>query len=455
MLLILCFPLVFYSSSHLVKPIKALMAENEKITSRRFEDVAPVKTNIVELKELSQSLVTMSENISAYEKAQKKLLDSFIKLVADTIDAKSIYTGGHCKRVPVMALMLAKAAQEDTRKFRDFHFSDEESWREFEIGAWLHDCGKITTPEFVVDKATKLETIYNRIHEIRTRFEVLWRDVEIAYYKKILAGEDGKTLESWKAREQQALLDEFSFIGECNLGKEFMDEEKKAKIRRIAQRTWVRHFDDRMGLSDVELQRYGERERHSLPVVEPLLCDRPEHLWPRVGFDPSLYRKMGFKLEVPRYLYNQGELHNLCIERGTLTHEERFKIQEHVMMSIRMLEGLPFPEYLKRIPEYAGAHHETLIGSGYPRKLAAQALSIPARILAIADVFEALTASDRPYKRAKKLSEALNILAHMRDKQLIDADLFELFLKSGVCLEYARRYLKPELIDTEDFAQFL
>ena len=453
-LLILCLPMAFYSASHLAEPIKALMVENEKIRSRRFDEVGPVQTNINELVALSHSLVTLSENICAYQKAQKNLLDSFVKLVADTIDAKSIYTGGHCQRVPALALMLAKAAEEDEQKFKDFRFPDEESRREFEIGAWLHDCGKITTPEFVVDKATKLETIHNRIHEIRTRFEVIWRDVEIEYYKKWLAGEDQTALEAWKKQEHKALLDDFSFVASCNLGSEFMDEEKKARIRSIARRTWVRHFDNRLGLAEIELARY-KKEAKNPPVTESLLSDRPEHLWPRVGFDETAYRNLGFKLDIPPYLYNQGEIYNLCIERGTLTHEERFKIQEHVMMTIRMLERLPFPDHMKRIPEYAGTHHETLIGTGYPKKLTAESLSLPARIMAIADIFEALTASDRPYKKAKKLSEALRILSYLRDSRHIDPDLFELFLKSGVYLEYARRYLKPELIDTVDIEPFL
>ncbi len=454
-ILILCLPMAFYSASHLAEPIKALMVENEKIKSRRFDDVGPVETNISELVALSHSLVTLSENICAYQEAQKNLLDSFVKLIADTIDAKSIYTGEHCKRVPVLAQMLAKAAEEDTHKFREFHFPNDESWREFEIGAWLHDCGKITTPEFVVDKATKLETIHNRIHEVRTRFEVLWRDVEIEYYKKLLAGEDKEQADAWKVRQHQALLDDFSFVTACNLGSEFMDDEKKARICSIAQRTWVRHFDNRLGLSEAELERFGRESEQDLPVTEPLLSDRPEHLWPRVGFDETMYRKLGFKLDVPPYLYNQGEIYNLCIERGTLAAEERFKIQEHVMMTIRMLESLPFPEHMRRIPEYAGTHHETLTGTGYPKRLKAEDLSLPARIMAIADIFEALTASDRPYKKAKTLSQALRILSHLRDSRHIDPDLFELFLRSSVYLEYARRYLKPELIDPVDIEAFL
>ena len=183
--------------------------------------------------------------------------------------------------------------------------------------------------------------------------------------------------------------------------------------------------------------------------------DRPEHLFERYGFDDEEYRKMGFKLKVPQHLYNQGELYNLSIERGTLTEEERFKIEEHVMMTLKMLERIPYPEGLERIPEYAGTHHETMDGRGYPRRLDARALSIPDRIMAVADIFEALTASDRPYKRQKSLSESLAIMAGMVARGHLDGEVFELFLRSGVCIEYAKRYLKPEQIDEFDVEALL
>jgi len=350
---------------------------------------------------------------------------------------------------------VKEASRSEEESLKSFSFDTKEELEEFERGAWLHDCGKITTPEYVVDKATKLETIYNRIHEVRMRFEVLWRDVEIASLKKELAGDDKEMLQEWCETEHQKLQDDFTFIATCNIGGEFMSEEKQDRVKEIAERKWTRHFSDRLGLSDNELMRYEGVLEVPLPASEHLLSDRAEHIVPRVNFDAEGYKKQGFKLEVPEHLYNYGEIYNLCIERGTLTEEERFKIQEHVIMSIKMLEQLPYTDEMKRIPEYAGTHHETLIGSGYPRALSAKELSIPAKVMAIADIYEALTASDRPYKKGKTLSQALKIMSFMVKDQHIDKTLFSLFLHSGIYLEYAKAHLKPEQVDDVDIEAYL
>ncbi len=449
-------PFVLFATSQIVKPINALMAENRKIRARKFEEVAEVETNIIEFIRLSASLVEMSKSIQAYQEAQKELMDAFIRLIADAIDAKSPYTGGHCKRVPLLASMLVKeAGKAESGTLKDFGFTTKEEMEEFERGAWLHDCGKITTPEYVVDKATKLETIYNRIHEVRTRFEVIWRDIEILYLQGLLNGKSKDELEQWKEEELDALKDDFAFIAETNIGGEFMSEERKERVKEVAQRTWTRNFDDRLGLSDTELMRYRETQSAAVPAVETLLSDRAEHIVERVDFDEEGYKEQGFKLDVPVHLYNYGEIYNLCIERGTLTEEERFKIQEHVIMSIKMLEQLPYTDDMKRIPEYAGTHHETLVATGYPRALCAEELSVPARIMAIADIFEALTACDRPYKKGKRLSEALKIMRFMVKDQHIDGELFALFLRSGIYEQYAKEHLKPEQIDNVDIESYL
>ncbi len=456
LVLILSIPFILHTTTRIVRPIRALMKENEKVKARRFSEVGPVQTNIIELIELSDSLVSMSQSIQEYEKSLENMIDSFIRLIADAIDAKSPYTGGHCKRVPVLALELAKAADaSEEEPFAAFRLENEDDWKAFEMGAWLHDCGKITTPEFVVDKATKLETIYNRIHEIRTRFEVIWRDIDIAFYERLLEGEDRKVLEEWREREQEKLRDDFAFVAQCNIGGEFMDEAGKERLRRIARRTWVRHFSNRLGISEIEKRRFGDVTEPPLPVEEPLLADRPEHLVPRTDFDETKYREKGFRLSVPERLYNFGEIYNLSIEKGTLTPEDIFKIREHVIMTIEMLERLPYPAGLKKIPDYAGTHHETLDGSGYPRRLTGDELSIPARIMAIADVFEALTASDRPYMKVKTLSEALRIMRLMVRDNHLDANLFALFLQSGVYKDYAEKFLNPDQIDTVNMDELL
>ncbi|GAB6040179.1 HD domain-containing phosphohydrolase [Endothiovibrio diazotrophicus] len=387
--------------------------------------------------------------------AQKEMLDSFIRLIAESIDAKSPYTGAHCARVPELAVMLAReASASDAPPFADFHFSSDDEWREFRTAAWLHDCGKITTPEYVVDKATKLETIYNRIHEIRTRFEVLHRDRLIAHLEALAApGADLPRLAAERDADLARLQEEFAFVAECNIGGEFMDEGRQERLRQIAERRWLRHFDDTLGLSRGELERRDGRPAAALPAEERLLDDKPEQI---VRRDPRQVAPGGeFKMTVPEYLYNHGELYNLLIPRGTLTAEERFKINDHVVQTIHMLENLPLPKNMVRIPEYAGAHHETMIGTGYPRRLRKEEMSLGARIMAIADVFEALTATDRPYKKPKSLSEAVRILSFMCKDQHLDADLFELFLRRGIHLEYARRYLAPEQIDEVDVGRYL
>ncbi len=388
--------------------------------------------------------------------AQDALVDGMVRIIAGSIDAKSPYTGGHCERVPLLAQMLAEEAARQTEgPLADFAFTSEEEWREFRVGAWLHDCGKVTTPEYVVDKATKLETLHNRLHEIRTRFEVLLRDAEIARLEAVAAGAAPEAAAADFARRRSALEDDFAFVAECNIGGEVMEPERLERLRRIARQSWRRHFSDRLGLSFAEQERLAAIPEPALPVTEPLLADRPEHIIPWSGHEPFMSPEWKFTLPVPKVMYNRGEVHNLSIARGTLTEEERFKVSEHVIQTLMMLESLPFPKHLRRVPEYAGAHHETMDGKGYPRSLTAAELSIPSRIMAIADIFEALTASDRPYKKAKPLSACIAILAEFRDNGHIDPVLFDLFLRSGIYRRYAERHLMPHQLDEVDVTRYL
>jgi HD-GYP domain-containing protein (c-di-GMP phosphodiesterase class II) len=387
--------------------------------------------------------------------SQSNLVDSMVQLLAGAIDAKSPYTGGHCARVPELAFMLAEEATRVTEgPLAAFRFDTPEQWREFRIGAWLHDCGKITTPEYVVDKATKLETIYDRIHEIRTRFEVLWRDAEIDCLNAWLGGGDRAEALAARDARRARLQADFAFVAECNLGAEFMVPEHVARLRSIGAQTWWRHFDDRLGLSHGAQAALRELPWQPPPVLEKLLDDKPQH---RIARPPSAADdpRHGFKMPVPELLYHHGELHNLSVSRGTLTAEERYKVNEHITQTIVMLDAMAFPDNLRRVPEYAGTHHETLTGTGYPRRLGAAELSVPARIMAVADIFEALTASDRPYKKSKTLSEAVEILWGFKRRGHIDPDVFDLFLTSGVYLRFAERFLSPELIDHVDIAPYL
>ena len=387
--------------------------------------------------------------------AQNELIDAMVRILAGAIDAKSAHTGGHCERVPQLAMMLAEeACRVDSGPLADFRFASPDEWREFRIGAWLHDCGKVTTPEHIVEKATKLEVIHNRIHEVRLRFEILRRDAEIARLQARLDGVAADVADAAFAAAARQLEDDFAFVAGCNIGGETLADAAIERLHAIAGRTWLRHFDDRLGLSNEELARVGLLPAEDLPALEPLLADKPHHLIPRPA-SPGLNPSYGFKMKVPEYLYNQGELYNLCVARGTLTAEDRYKINEHIMQTIVMLEQLPLPKNLRRVPEYAGTHHETLRGSGYPRGLGREQLSVPARIMAIADIFEALTACDRPYKKAKTLSESIEILAQLKDNDHIDPDLFDLFLTSGLYRRYGERYLRPEQIDAIDIAAYV
>ena len=455
LILLLSIPLILYATEVIIKPIYELIKENQNIKKRKFNSIKIIQSNILEFTELSESLVTMAQSIHNYQKQQKRLLDSIIKLIAEAVDAKSSYTAGHCKRVPEIAnLLLQSADKSDIGTLKNFKISNDSQRDAFSMAAWLHDCGKVTTPEYVVDKATKLETIYNRIHEIRTRFEVLWRDTHIEYLQNCLEGKDKQDSLLQMNKKQKKLQDDFAFIAECNIGKEYISQNEIKRIKEIAKQKWLHNFDKRLGLSQEEFKRY-EDSNYNIGEYEDLLADNKEHIIKREHFDYDLYNKEGFKEDVPEYLYNYGEIYNLCISKGTLTKEERYKINEHVIMSIKMLEQIPFPIELANVPKYAGEHHETLDGQGYPKKLTEKELSIPSRIMAIADIFEALTAADRPYKKAKKLSEALDIMHSMVKERHIDKDLFTLFITEKIYMDYANKYLKKEQIDTVDEKKYL
>jgi len=327
--------------------------------------------------------------------AQKGLLESFIKLIAAAIDSKSPYTGGHCERVPVLTEMIVQALCSSTDgPFATFRLDDDE-WYELRIAAWLHDCGKVTTPVHVMDKATKLETICDRIEAVAHRFEILRQQALVRKLERQLRGEEARVVEQDCTAELEQLDSDEAFLRHVNIGGEFLPKEAQQRIVTIGKRTYL---------------QAGE----------------------------------------PRPLLSPEELENLCVARGTLTDDERMVINGHMVETIRMLEALPFPKNLGRVPEYAAGHHEKMDGGGYPRGTFAGDMSVPARAMAIADVFEALTARDRPYKKAKKLSEAMKIMGFMKKDNHLDPLVFDEFVRSGVYLEYARRYLADELIDEVD-----
>ncbi len=415
--------------------------------------LCPESTDAARLSFVEALSGTVAVSLESKEliKAQKQLFAAFIQLIADAIDAKSPYTGGHCARVPELTKMLARAAcAQRSGPYAGFSLNEEE-WEAVHVAAWLHDCGKVTTPEYVVDKATKLETLYDRIHEIRMRFEVLKRDAEIGCLQAIAAGTPEAEARAHLADTLKQLDDDYAFVATCNEGGEFMAPDKLARLQEIAGRTWLRTLDDRIGISHEERARKARTPAPTLPVAETLLADKPEHRFER----PERERMppdnpWGFRMAVPELLYNKGELYNLSVARGTLSEEERYKINEHIVQTLIMLSQLPFPKHLRNVPEIAAGHHEKMDGTGYPRRLTREEMSPVARMMAIADIFEALTAVDRPYKKGKTLSEAIRIMAAMQREGHIDPELFAIFLNAGVYRQYADQYLRPEQIDDVD-----
>ena len=327
----------------------------------------------------------------------EELLESLVNLINIGIDEKSPYTGRHCQFVPELTMMLAeKVHATGSGPLAEFRMNDADR-KELWMAGLLHDCGKITTPVHVVDKATKMETIFDRIHMIDTRFEVLMRDCQIrALTEKCGAGADAAAIDARLAAQLAALRDDRAFLREANVGGEGMKAEAQERVRQIARYRWT-------GVDGVE---------------QDFLSD--------------------------------DEVTNLTIRFGTLTEAERKIINNHIVVTIRMLESLPWPKHLANVPEYAGGHHERMDGKGYPRGLVKEQMSVQARIMAIADIFEALTARDRPYKKGKMLSESLRILGNFALNGHIDPDLFDIFVRSKVYLDFAHKHMDPRQIDEID-----
>ena len=284
--------------------------------------------------------------------------------------------------------------------FADVEFSEDEL-TELRLAAWLHDTGKITTPEYVIDKRTKLETIFDRLELVRMRFEVAISNEKIRVLEaRIKTGEASAKAEGREAEvidDEEAitkLADDYDFISSNNATSEFVSDEKLDRIKNIAS-----------------------RKVNTSIGVESLLT--------------------------------ANELYNLSIRKMNLTTEERETINNHATMTFKLLEELPFPKNQKDVPFIASSHHEKLNGKGYPRGLDENEIPLTVRILTLADVFEALTSSDRPYKEPKKLSQVVRILGFTVKDGEMDPDLVDFFLNEKMHIEYAKEHLKPEMIDIE------
>lgn len=372
--------------------------ESEIIGVMQLLNATDVETgNIIPFSESQQEIVEALASQAAIALTNRllinrleELFEGFIGMINDAIDDKSPYTSGHCMRVPELTVMLADAVNSaKAGPLKDFTMTEGDR-HELKIAGLLHDCGKITTPVHIVDKATKLEAIFDRIALIDLKAQIVLRDIALAAKHGEI---DAAAAESKKAQ----LLEDLAFLQKTNVGGEFMSNADVDKVSEIAQRyTWINAAGD----------------------LTPFL--------------------------------SADEIKNLTIRAGTLTEEDRQIINHHIEVTIKMLEKLPWPKHLKNVPEYAGGHHERMDGKGYPKGLTRDQMSVQARCMAIADVFEALTASDRPYKKGKKLSESLDILGKMKLGAHIDPDLFDVFIWEKVYETYASKYLPAEQIDQID-----
>ena len=326
----------------------------------------------------SQAAIALSNKRLIFD--LENLLESFVRTIATAIDEKSPYTGGHVRRVAQLTMTMARKINNVRYgKFAGTQLSDDQL-RELRIAAWLHDVGKITTPVYVIDKATKLEAVHDRIHDVKTRMELIKKD----YLAKIIKNAHDVKI----ASKIEELDKDYEFLVEANSGSEFLDDDKIARIKEIAKHQWNNN-----GQSN------------------PLLSDE--------------------------------EVYHLCIRSGTLTQEERSIVNNHVLVTQKILSHLPFPKKMRHVADYAAAHHEKLDGTGYPLGLKGDQLSLQSRIIAIADIFEALTAKDRPYKKGKSVTEALEIMERMARNKHIDAELYELFVQEKIYEEYARNNSVP------------
>ncbi len=389
----------YHSQSFLAVPMKN--HENDVIGVLQLINAkSPESEDIIPFSEEDQHLVESLASQAAVTITNKQLINSFnelfsslVQLIATAIDEKSPHTSGHCKRLPIITMLIADAAHNTKEgELKEFLMTNDDRY-ELEVAAWLHDCGKLTTPEYVMDKSTKLERIVDRVELIDLRLDVIKRDAEIEKLSSVLDGNDKDKANEIYDEKIKIINESRAFIRRHNKGGEFMHDDDIQKIKNCAKLKWK----DKDG------------------ILQPLL--------------------------------NQDEINNLCIVKGTLTQDERDIINNHIVATIKMLDNLTFPKHLQNVPEYAGGHHERIDGKGFPKGLVKEQMSVQARIMAIADIFEALTARDRPYKDPMKLSQAISILKKMSETGHIDPDLFDVFINQSVHIHYAKEHLMPEQND--------
>ncbi|MBT6295210.1 MAG: GAF domain-containing protein, partial [Nitrospina sp.] len=384
----------YRSKSMLVVPMRN--HENDVIGVLQLLNAQNIKTNEViafskDYENLTESLASQAAvavTNAQLIKEMDNLFDSFVQVMATAIDEKSPVTGGHIRRVANMTLTFADILTKNQDKYKDISFNEDQI-HELRIAAWMHDIGKVTTPVEVVEKAKKLQTIFDRIEFVDLRLCFIIEQMEKSFLNekiKILQnGSDAKNvsiLEEKQKIKRQELMNIREFINQCNNPGEFLEDEKIARLEEISKMTWT-DFD-------------GKEQT----------------------------------------FLNDDEVLNLSIRRGSITESERKKMQNHAAVTLKMLKKIPFTKKLKNIPLYAGAHHEFVNGGGYPLGLKGDEIPFEGKIMCVTDIAEALTASDRPYKKAMPLEVVYRILREMADKGELDKELVEFFISEEVFSKY-------------------
>lgn len=448
--LVLLLILSWCFSCPLTNTIKALLSEVKKAKPQDYKHLQPIVNRVTEIKELNCSMVEMSQSIEDYQIQQKEMTELFIKQIAQAIDDKSPYTFGHANCAPELGLMLAKASLHSN--LPAFETANEEMLSEFSSHAWSHHYGKLTSAQQIVSKGTKLEANYNRIHEIRMRFEILWRDAEINYFKQSRSNpEQNKPLKEALIKQQLQLMRDFGFVAKINLGDTEMTEQDILRLHKIGEQTWFRYFDDRLGLSSIEKLNLSSKKQ-KLPAQETLLSDKKEHIIKRNNITKV---DSGIKIEVADYLYNFGELYNLSIPQGTLTIEDKFEIDKNIINSISLLKALPTTHKQTTEIKDLSAYHPALKYVTFPSKVDNGYGSITQNILLMTDIFETLTSIKKPQQQVESLSSAIDILHTLAIDKVIDINLFQLFLSSGNYIKYANKFLHETQIDDVVLSKYL
>jgi HD-GYP domain-containing protein (c-di-GMP phosphodiesterase class II)/ribonuclease BN (tRNA processing enzyme) len=370
------------------------------INKKSLDNVTPFTSKDIEMTTTYANLCASAINKNKLIDDLEKLVLSFLESISYALSVKSPYGYEHISRVKELMGYIAKEIDSDETIYKDISYTKEE-FQELELAAWMHDIGKIATPEHILDKATRLENLQDQVYMIEMRFNY------VKYYLKTqileakcayLNGEYQMHIEEIENRYEQKIKElesDLLFIKQSNQPSTYMHESDIQRVNEISQKSF--YIDNQM--------------------VNLLTPD---------------------------------EVKYLSIVKGTLTDDERDKINEHAKITHDMLNMITFPKKYSNVTKIASGHHEKLNGKGYPLGLSGDEISFETRILAIVDILEALTASDRPYKRAKTEKETFEILDAMVDNGELDKYLVTFIKESKIFDRYIKKESKSYFVKQEE-----